>query len=156
MSKGVQRRERAPALAAADPQACADWQHQSLRHAWIRNLDATVKPICGSPEGAELGCHPHQPGRPSHVCPGIFERGLRRVLDVEERPGNQHRAPHSRENRWRLWARLPPECRPWLLCGGGNGNRQDPQGERAPGWTALAQCGPAPEYEYQVLAPHKG
>lgn len=41
------------AFADADPQACADWQHQSLRqnwlpalrHAWIMDLDATVKPI---------------------------------------------------------------------------------------------------------------
>jgi Transposase DDE domain group 1 len=113
------------AFADADPQACADWQNQSLRqswlpalrHAWIMDLDATVKPIYGHQEGAEIGYNPRKPGRPSHVYHSFFVRGLRLVLDVEVRPGKQHSATHSRENLWRLWESLPQECRPWLLCG---------------------------------------
>lgn len=219
------------AFADADPQACADWQNQSLRqswlpalrHAWIMDLDATVKPIYGHQEGAEIGYNPRKPGRPSHVYHSFFVRGLRLVLDVEVRPGKQHSAAHSLENLWRVWESLPKECRPWLMCGdssyghegllaegeargqqylfrlrqgtgvkqlvqtlagksgwqpaangyeGAEGRLQltgwsaarrvivlrrkrerkaEPANERALGWPCLAECGPAPEYEYQVL-----
>ena len=221
------------AFAAADPQACAAWQNQALRqswlpalrHAWIMDLDATVKPLYGHQEGAEKGYNPHKPGRPSHVYHSFFVRGLRLVLDVAVHPGKQTHATHSRENLWRVWESLPPECRPWLMCGdtsyghegllaecethrqqylfrlrlstgvkqlverlasksgwqpavngweGAEGRRQltgwttsrrglvlrrtcdrkpEPPAppERALGWAWLATCGPAPEYEYQVL-----
>ena len=61
------------AFACADAQACADWQNQSLRqswlpalrHAWIMDLDATVKPIYGHQEGAEIGYNPSAATKPS-------------------------------------------------------------------------------------------
>ena len=38
-----------------------------LRTPWILDVDVTVKPLYGHPEGARKGYHPHQPGRPSHT-----------------------------------------------------------------------------------------
>lgn len=113
------------AFAAAKPQACADWQTQSLRQTWlpvlrqpwIMDVDATVKPIYGHQAGAEIGYNPHKPGRPSHVYHSLFVRGLRLVLDVEVQAGKQTAATHSRANLWRVWESLPRECRPALLCG---------------------------------------
>jgi hypothetical protein len=66
------------AFAGAEPAACAVWQTQSLRQTWlpglrqpwIRNLDATVKPIYGHQEGAQIGYNPHKPGRPRHTKAG--------------------------------------------------------------------------------------
>ncbi len=113
------------AFARADAAACATWQtgalqatwQPALRWPWVLDLDVTVKPVYGHQEGAERGYNPHKPGRPSHAYHTLFVRGLRLVLDVEVRPGKQHAATHSRENLWRVWDRLPPPERPWLLCG---------------------------------------
>ena len=219
------------AFAGADPVACALWQTTALRrtwlpalrHPWIMDLDATVKPLYGHQEGAELGYNPHKPGRPSHVYHSLFVRGLRLVLDVEVHSGKQTAATHGRENLWRVWDSLPAECRPWLMCGdssyghegllaecearaqkylfrlrrstgvkqlvqtlereggwkpavngweGAEGRLQltgwtakrrvvvlrrtverktEKESPCELGWPMLAQCGPAPEYEYQVL-----
>jgi hypothetical protein len=113
------------AFADADPCACAAWQtgalqqtwRPALRRPWILDLDLTVKPIYGRQEGAELGYNPHKPGRPSHTYHTLFVRGLRLVLDVQVRSGQEHSATHRRENLWRVWEGLPKECRPWLVCG---------------------------------------
>jgi hypothetical protein len=113
------------AFAGADPAACQRWQtaaleqlwQPALRLPWILDLDATVKPIYGKQEGAQIGYNPHKPGRPSHAYHTLFVRGLRLVLDVVVRPGKQHAATHSRENLWRVWERLAPAQRPWLICG---------------------------------------
>ena len=113
------------AFAQADADRCAQWQttalekswQPALRLPWIMDLDATVKPIYGRQEGAEIGYNPHKPGRPSHAYHTLFVRGLRLVLDVAVRSGKQHSATHSRENLWRVWERLPRENRPWLICG---------------------------------------
>ena len=113
------------AFAGADPVACALWQTTALRrtwlpalrHPWIMDMDATVKPLYGHQEGAAIGYNPHKPGRPSHVYHSLFVRGLRLVLDVEVHSGKQTSATHGRENLWRVWNSLPVECRPWLMCG---------------------------------------
>ena len=113
------------AFAGADPVAYARWQTgalrqtwlPALRHPWIMDLDATVKPLYGHQEGAEIGYNPHKPGRPSHAYHSLFVRGLRLVLDVEVHSGKQTAATHGRENLWRVWDHLPVECRPWLMCG---------------------------------------
>jgi hypothetical protein len=63
------------ALKAMAPEASEPWMRQSLiasvRDAvdrpWVLDLDATIKPLYGRQEGAEVGYNPHKPGRPSHV-----------------------------------------------------------------------------------------
>lgn len=113
------------AFAHADPAAGAAWQTgalratrlPALRHAWILDLDVTVKPIYGREEGTGVGYNPHQPGRPSHACPTLSVRHRRLVLGVEVQSGKPHAATHSRDNLWRVWESLPKECRPWLVCG---------------------------------------
>jgi hypothetical protein len=37
-----------------------------LEEPWVLDLDATVKPLYGHPEDAEVGYNPSKPGRPSH------------------------------------------------------------------------------------------
>ena len=103
----------------------ASWQRESLLAAcapgleqpWIADLDVTIKPIYGHQEGAELGYNPHKPGRPSHAYHTVFMRTLRLALEVEVRSGKEHAAVHGLENLWRLWDRLTPAQRPWLVCG---------------------------------------
>jgi len=116
------------AFQAADAPALAQWQTQALRQTyapaleqpWIADLDVTVKPIYGHQEGAELGYNPHKPGRPSHAYHTVFLRTLRVALDVEVRGGKEHACVHGLENLWRLWERLTPAQRPWLVCGDAN------------------------------------
>lgn len=219
------------AFAGADPVACALWQCAALRrtwlpalrHPWIMDMDATVKPLYGHQEGAEIGYNPHKPGRPSHAYHSLFVRGLRLVLDVAVHSGKQTAATHGRKNLWSVWDSLPAECHPWLVCGdssyghegllaecearaqkylfrlrrstgvkqlvqtleresgwkpavngweGMEGRLQltgwtakrrvvvlrrkverktEKESPQELGWPMLAQCGPAPEYEYQVL-----
>lgn len=111
----------------------AHWQTEALlasyapalEQPWIADLDVTIKPIYGHQEGAELGYNPHKPGRPSHAYHTVFLRTLRVALDVEVRSGKEHAALHGLENLWRLWARLTPSQRPWLVCGdAGFGNER--------------------------------
>ena len=106
MSKVCSQDSVRRAFAGADPVACALWQTTALRrtwlpalrHPWIMDMDATVKPLYGHQEGAEIGYNPHKPGRPSHVHHSLFVRGLRLVLDVEVHSGKQTSATHGRED----------------------------------------------------------
>jgi hypothetical protein len=120
------------AFSQADGQACGNWLSRclrqtwlpALRQAWIMDLDATVKPIYGHQEGAELGYNPARRGRPSHAYHTLFVRHLRLVLDVEVHPGKQIGAMHGRANVWQVWESLPRDCRPWLICGDANYGNQ--------------------------------
>jgi hypothetical protein len=63
------------ALKALDPVASEPWMRTALMASvrdalglpWVLDIDATIKPLYGHQEGAELGYNPHKPGRPSHV-----------------------------------------------------------------------------------------
>ena len=116
-----------------DSKALAQWQTQSLletyapalEQPWIADLDVTVKPIYGHQEGAQVGYNPHKPGRPSHAYHTVFLRTLRVALDVEVHPGKEHAPVHGLDNLWRLWDRLAPAQRAWLVCGdAGYGNER--------------------------------
>ena len=110
---------------AEDSAALARWQTDALLQTyapaldqpWIADLDVTVKPIYGHQEGAELGYNPHKPGRPSPAYHTVFLRTLRVALDVEVHAGKEHSALYGLPNLWRLWERLTPAQRPWLVCG---------------------------------------
>ena len=70
----VRRALKAMVFAATEP-----WMRDALMHSvpslpksalelpWVMDIDATVKPLYGHQEGAEIGYNPHKPGRPSHV-----------------------------------------------------------------------------------------
>src|SRR5712691_1571053 len=61
------------ALKAMDPAASEPWMRTALMASvrdaldrpWVMDIDATIKPLYGHQEGAELGYNPHKPGRPS-------------------------------------------------------------------------------------------
>ena len=107
-------------LAAWQTEALLRTYDPALEQPWIADLDVTVKPIYGHQEGAELGYNPHKPGRPSHAYHTVFLRTLRVALDVEVRAGKEHACLHGLSNLWRVWDRLTPGQRPWLVCGDAN------------------------------------
>src|SRR3954451_6262943 len=83
------------------------WLHRHLDETpllgvpWILDVDATVKPLFGHQEGA--GYNPHKPGRPSHTLHTYRVAGLRLILDVEVKAGNEQ--AHSAPALWGLgWA----------------------------------------------------
>ena len=84
---------------------------------WILDVDATVKPLFGHQEGAVVGYNPHKPGRPSHTLHTYWVAGLRLVLDVEVKAGNEHASAHSAPALWELLDRLGRDRWPWLLRG---------------------------------------
>lgn len=128
MEKVVSEDSLRRAFRRADGPALARWQTDGLRSTyapaleqpWIADLDVTIKPIYGQQEGATVGYNPHKPGRPSHAYHTIFLRTLRVALDVEVRSGKEHAAVHGLANLWRVWERLSPGQRPWLVCGDAN------------------------------------
>jgi hypothetical protein len=109
----------------AETKAVAEWQRRHLRasyapaleHAWVADLDVTVKPVYGHQEGAEVGYNPRKPGRPSHAYHTVFMARLRLALDVEVLSGKAHAAGHGFQSWWQLWDELPPHCRPYLVRG---------------------------------------
>jgi hypothetical protein len=111
-------------MAAWQTEALLRTYAPALEQPWIADLDVTVKPIYGHQEGAELGYNPHKPGRPSHAYHTVFLRTLRVALDVEVRSGKEHACLHGLSNLWRVWDRLSPGQRPWLVCGDANYGNQ--------------------------------
>ena len=78
------------ALKAMDSAATEPWMREALmQHSvpnlprsaldrpWVMDIDATVKPLYGHQEGAEIGYNPHKPGRPSHVLHTFWVGNLR-------------------------------------------------------------------------------
>lgn len=111
-------------------EASSQWQRPALMnsaraaldHAWILDIDASIKPLYGKQEGALLGYNPHKPGRPSHVLHTYWVGNLRLVLDVQVSPGNQHSSAHAKAGLGNLLDELS-EQRPALVrgdCGYGN------------------------------------
>ena len=73
------------ALKAMAPEASEPWMRnalmlsvrEALQRPWVLDMDATVKPLYGRQEGAEVGYNPHKPGRPSHVLHTFWVGNLR-------------------------------------------------------------------------------
>lgn len=82
---------------------------------WILDVDATVKPLYGHPEGAVVGFNPHKPGRPSHVNHTYWASSLRLALQVETQPGNCPHAKHSLAGLRTLLDDLGAARRPFLV-----------------------------------------
>ncbi len=84
---------------------------------WILDIDTTIKPLYGKQDGAVISYNPHKPGRPSHSYHTYLMAGLRLVLGVEVRAGNEHSAAHSQPGLLQLLDDLPPERKPRLVRG---------------------------------------
>jgi Transposase DDE domain group 1 len=94
----------------------------ALNRSWILDLDATIKPLYGHQEGAEVGYNPHKPGRPSHVLHTFWMGNLRLVLDAVLTSGKQHTSGHGKAALARLLDELGVRA-PALVrgdCGYGN------------------------------------
>jgi hypothetical protein len=118
------------ALKAMAPEASEPWMRQSLmasvrdalERPWVLDLDATIKPLYGRQEGAEVGYNPHKPGRPSHVLHTFWVGNLRLVLDAVLTSGKQHTSGHAKAAMGRLLDELGSAA-PALVrgdCGYGN------------------------------------
>ena len=95
---------------------------QALDKPWVLDIDATIKPLYGRQEGAELGYNPAKPGRPSHVLHTFWVGNLRLVLDVQVNSGKQHTSVHAKAALGRLLDELGDK-RPALVRGdSGYGN----------------------------------
>jgi hypothetical protein len=84
---------------------------------WILDTDTTVKPLYGHQEGAVVSYNPRKPGRPSHSYHTYLMAGLRQVLGVEVRAGNEHAAKHTQPGLLKILDDLPPEKKPHLVRG---------------------------------------
>jgi len=94
----------------------------ALDRPWVLDLDATIKPLYGHQEGAEVGYNPHKPGRPSHVLHTFWVGNLRLVLDAVLTSGKQHTSGHGKAALARLLDELGEQA-PALVrgdCGYGN------------------------------------
>ena len=95
---------------------------EALDRPWVLDLDATIKPLYGRQEGAEVGYNPHKPGRPSHVLHTFWVGNLRLVLDAVLSSGKQHTSGHAKAAMARLLDELGDKA-PALVrgdCGYGN------------------------------------
>jgi Transposase DDE domain group 1 len=118
------------ALAAMLPAASEPWMRgalmrsvcEALDRPWVLDMDATIKPLYGRQEGAEIGYNPHKPGRPSHVLHTFWVGNLRLVLDAVLSSGKQHTSGHAKAAMARLLDELGDKA-PALVrgdCGYGN------------------------------------
>jgi len=118
------------ALAAMSPEGSEPWMRgalmssvrEALDRAWVLDMDATIKPLYGRQEGAEIGYNPHKPGRPSHVLHTFWVGNLRLVLDAVLSSGKQHSSGHAKAAMARLLDELGDKA-PALVrgdCGYGN------------------------------------
>jgi hypothetical protein len=88
-----------------------------LEHAWVLDLDSTVKPLYGKQEKAVKGYNPTKPGRPSHVMHTYLIAQLRLVLGAEVQAGNEAASSHAQPGFWAYFDTLPPASRPVFLRG---------------------------------------
>lgn len=88
-----------------------------LAAAWILDTDTTIKPLYGKQEGAVVSYNPKKPGRPSHSYHTYLMAGLRQVLGVEVRAGNEHAAKHAQPGLLKLLDDLPADHKPKLVRG---------------------------------------
>lgn len=127
------------ALQRIDEPASAAWLcpallssvHDALDRPWVLDIDASIKPLYGRQEGAELGYNPHKPGRASHVLHTYWVGNLRLMLDVQVNSGKQHASIHAKAGLGRLLDELV-ERRPALVRGDcGYGKRRHSRRTRA-------------------------
>ena len=113
------------AFKQAPPEDTLQWLRRHLRqtygplleHAWVMDLDSTVKPLYGKQEKAVKGYNPTKPGRPSHVVHTYLIGQLRLVLGAEVQAGNEAASSHAQPGFWAYFDTLPRASRPVFLRG---------------------------------------
>jgi hypothetical protein len=111
-------------VAIAEPEGVA-WLDGHLREStaplldapWILDIDTTIKPLYGKQEGAVVSYNPHKPGRPSHSYHTYLMAGLRLVMGVEVKAGNEHSGSHTLPGLLKILDDLPAEHRPKMVRG---------------------------------------
>lgn len=130
MNKLVSEDALRRALERIDEPSSTAWMRPALMHSvrealdkpWVLDIDASIKPLYGRQEGAELGYNPSKPARPSHVLHTFWVGNLRLVLDVQLSAGKQHTSGHAKAALARLLDELGDK-RPVLVRGdSGYGN----------------------------------
>jgi len=130
MTKVVSEDALRRAMERIDEGASAAWMRPSLMHSvrealgrpWVLDIDASIKPLYGRQEGAEVGYNPAKPMRPSHVLHTFLVSPLRLVLEVQVSTGKQHTSGHAKAALGRLLDELGDK-RPALVRGdSGYGN----------------------------------
>jgi Transposase DDE domain group 1 len=118
------------ALERMDEASSSAWMRPALMHSvrealnkpWVLDIDASVKPLYGRQEGAEIGYNPSKPMRRSHVLHTFWVGNLRLVLDVQVSSGKQHTSVHAKTALARLLDELGDK-RPAMVRGdSGYGN----------------------------------
>ena len=84
---------------------------------WILDIDTTIKPLYGKQEGAVVSYNPKKPGRPSHSYHTYLMAGLRLVLGVEVKAGNEHSGSHTLPGLLRILDELPAHQKPKMVRG---------------------------------------
>ena len=85
------------AFKQAAPEVAREWLKKHLghtyesllEHAWVMDLDSTVKPLYGKQEKAVKGYNPVKPGRPSQIVHTYLMAELRLVMGAEVKAGNE-------------------------------------------------------------------
>jgi Transposase DDE domain group 1 len=130
MNKVVSEDALRRALERIEQTSSTAWMRPALMHSvrealdrpWVLDIDASIKPLYGRQEGAEIGYNPSKPMRPSHVLHTFLVGNLRLVLDVQVSTGKQHTSGHAKAALGRLLDELGDK-RPALVRGdSGYGN----------------------------------
>jgi hypothetical protein len=110
MNKVVSEDALRRAMERIDEAASTAWMRPSLMHSvrealdrpWVLDIDASIKPLYGRQEGAQIGYNPSKPMRPSHVLHTFVVSNLRLVLEVQVSTGKQHTSGHAKAALGRL------------------------------------------------------
>ncbi len=77
-AKAVVGSAKTPVAKTSEPHPeTVAWQPKHLRQSyepllyepWVLDIDTTIKTAYGHQEGAQVGYHPHKPGRPMRITP---------------------------------------------------------------------------------------
>ena len=113
------------ALLMMDESKGVHWLENSLKKCyesllmipWILDLDATIKPLYGKQEGAEIGYNPKKPGRPAHIYHSYFIANIRIALNVDVQSGKTIAGCYSLSGLWKIVESLPKEQYPQFIRG---------------------------------------
>lgn len=112
-------------LLTMDEQKGGAWLENNLKKCyeplltipWILDVDATVKPLYGKQEGAEMGFNPKKPGRPAHIYHSYFIANIRMALNVDVQDGKKISGYYSMSCLWQLLESISREYWPQFIRG---------------------------------------